>query len=63
MRSRVAMLFVVLALAMGGCVRIDIGDTVPTLGEELIDLQNAKDLGALTEEELASLRRMVLARY
>ena len=61
MKSRVIVLL--LLMALGGCVRIDIGDTVPTLGEELMSLERARAAGIVTEEELSSLRLAVLARY
>ena len=51
-----------LTMLMGGCVRVDIGDTVPTVGEELIQLEQARQLGALSEEEFRQLRLAVVSR-
>lgn len=42
-------------LLLGGCVRVDIGDHLPTLGEQIIDLYKAKELGAISEAEFRRL--------
>lgn len=42
-------------LFLGGCVRVDIGDRLPTLGEQIIDLYKAKEVGAISEAEFKRL--------
>ena len=44
-------LILLVAVLATGCVRVDIGDNLPTLGEQLQDLDNAKELGLVDEEE------------
>lgn len=62
MKSRRLFLAAALAVLMTGCVRVDVGDNLPTVGEELVDLQQAHALGAVSEEEFRNLRRAILAR-
>jgi len=64
MKSRrlLLLLFLTGAVLTTGCVRVDVGDEMPTIGEELVELQQAKHLGAITDEEFKRLRKAVLAR-
>ncbi len=52
----------VLLMALPGCVKIDIGDKVTeaNIGEELISLSEARELGVLTELEFRQLRRKLI---
>ncbi len=52
-----------LILLTQSCIKVNTGTTVPTLGEELIDLGKAKQLGELTDQEFRELRRKVLASF
>lgn len=58
----VALLFVVL---LNGCIAIGTGpksqQTIATLGQQLIDLQNAKNAGAITDAEYQSQKTKLLA--
>lgn len=50
------------ALALGGCVRIDIGGThEPTIGRQLMDLQAAKASGAIDGKAFERLQHRLLA--
>lgn len=54
---------VVSVLSLGGCV---VGNDTrvyrPTLGQQLIDLQKARDAGAMTEVEYATERSKLLSK-
>lgn len=56
---------VLTALFTSGCV-VGIGDgkgsPTPTVGQELIDLQKARDAGAITGEEYSAGKQRLLAR-
>lgn len=52
-----------LVLLMQSCIKVNTGTTVPTLGEQLIDLGRAKQLGELSDKEFAELRRKALASF
>lgn len=52
-----------LVLLAQSCIKVDTSTKAPTLGAELIDLSKAKQLGELTDEEFAVLRRKVLASF
>lgn len=43
-----------------GCVRVDVGEHAPSLGRQLIDLYEARELGAITEAEFEDLRRRLV---
>lgn len=60
MKSRLTIILAVLFVS--GCVRVDVGETLPTIGEELVELENARQLGAVTEEEFKKVRRAILTR-
>lgn len=61
MNSRSIGLVVLLAISvLTGCVRVDTGTSAPTLGEQLVDLARAKDLGLLSDEEFSRLKRELL---
>ncbi len=62
MKYRVWALIILACLATSGCVRIDIGDDLPSIGEQLIDLEQARHLDAISDEEFKRLRRAILAR-
>ena len=53
-----------LILALGGCV---VGNSAkvyrPTIGQELIDLNRAKEDGAITEPEYTRCRDDILKKY
>ena len=55
-------LILLVAVLATGCVRVDIGDNLPTLGEQLQDLDNAKELGLVDEEEFRKLRKQLITR-
>lgn len=59
---RIGLLVIFIALVACGCVRVDIGDAVreATIGQQLIDLDKARRAGAITETELAELRKGVI---
>lgn len=54
---------VVSVMSLGGCV---VGNDTrvyrPTLGQQLIDLQKARDAGAMTEAEYATERSKLLSK-
>lgn len=57
MKCRTRMLIAMVALVvLSGCVRVDIGDSKPTLGEQIMDLYQAKQAGVISEAEFKSLR-------
>ena len=60
--SIVAMSFIVL---LNGCIAIGTGpksqQTNATLGQQLIDLQNAKNVGAITDAEYQAQKAKLLA--
>ena len=59
----VALSSLVSILSLGGCV---VGNDTrvyrPTLGQQLIDLQKARDAGAMTEVEYATERSELLSK-
>lgn len=59
----VALSSLVSILSLGGCV---VGNDTrvyrPTLGQQLIDLQKARDAGAMTEVEYATERSKLLSK-
>lgn len=60
MKSRLVITLLVLA-SLVGCVRIDIGgEQTPTLGDQLMDLYEAKRAGVISEVEFDALRRELL---
>ena len=48
---------------MQGCIRVDTGTTVPTIGDQIIDLARAKQSGLISEEEFRQLKRKALASF
>jgi len=50
------LLLLALTLNLSGCVRVDTGSPVPTLGEQIMDLAKAHERGAISQEEFARLR-------
>lgn len=61
---RVGLLLISIVLIACGCVRIDIGDAVEqkSVGQQLIDLDKAHRAGAITEAELAELRKGLIEK-
>ena len=57
MKSRVIVLLGVMLLS--SCVRVDVGDNRPTLGDELRDLARARDAGTITDAEFAKVKRLL----
>jgi hypothetical protein len=55
---------VISALPVTGCIAIGGGDTSnsPTLGQQLIDLQKAKDAGAITPEQYEAKRAEMMRK-
>jgi hypothetical protein len=47
----------IILLALGGCVRVDIGDNLPTVGEQLMDLYDAH---ASNDAEFKKMKARVL---
>jgi hypothetical protein len=68
MKTRSVFALLVLALALplfGGCIAVEShqpGRTNPTVGQQLIDLQKARDSGAMSETEYQQQRAKVLAK-
>jgi hypothetical protein len=50
------LLLLALALNLSGCVRVDTGSPVPTLGEQILDLAKARERGVISDDEFARLR-------
>jgi hypothetical protein len=50
------LLLLALTLNLSGCVRVDTGSPVPTLGEQLLDLAKARERGVISDDEFARLR-------
>ena len=50
-------------LSLVGCVRIETGSVAPIIGKQAIDLVNAKELGAISEEEFRKARLRLLAAF
>ena len=55
-------LFVAAFVALSGCVRIDIGDRKPTLGEEIRELAALRSSGVVSDEEHDKLRKQVIRK-
>lgn len=50
------------AIVLSGCVSMDLKYTrTTTIGQELLDLQKAKEAGLLTDEEFCNKKKQVLA--
>jgi hypothetical protein len=63
--SRIALGLVLLAATLSGCA-IGSGKTEmtkPTLGQELIELKNAKDSGAISEQEYEEMKKKLKKSY
>jgi len=61
MKSRIRLLVLaIVTVSMVGCVRIDIGDSKPTLGDQLVDLYAAKKSGVITDAEFENLRDQII---
>lgn len=64
-RNGLIRMLVLMCLASGltSCIKVDTGSNGPTMGAELIDLARANELGKISDEEFAALRRKVLASF
>ena len=62
MKSKI-LLFVMVILLTSGCVRVDLGETMPTIGEQILDLTDAYENGVISEDEFKRLRRKVLRNF
>ena len=58
MKFKIILLLVVLCT---GCVRVDTGDVIPTLGEQIMDLAKARESGVISDEEFRSMKRRLFA--
>jgi hypothetical protein len=62
-----ALLVLVLITSMVSCMAIGTGgkkvNNNPTLGQELIDLKNAKDEGAVSQQEYEELKKKLKDAY
>jgi len=64
MKSKLKLLLVVLLIqSTSACIQIDTSTTTPTIGDQIVDLVKAKNLGAISEEEYERLRSMALASF
>ena len=66
MKSISAILIIVVLFSLSSCIGVDGGehrDIQTTLGEELMDLQDARDCGAISEEEYSDLKAKLKSRY
>ena len=59
---KIALIAVVL-LSMSACIRVDTSTKEPTIGDQIIDLVKAKQMGVISEQEFKRLRSMALARF
>ena len=48
--------------SMSGCVRVELGEQRPTLGEEIRDLVEAREDGYLDDDEYMTLKHKLLRR-
>jgi hypothetical protein len=65
MKPVLALVLLALPLLSGGCIAIGNRgnpNITPTVGQQLIDLQKAKDAGALNEAEFQAQRDKVLGK-
>ena len=60
MNSRFGFLGLLIVLCLSGCVRVDIGEHAPTIGEQLMDLYQAHEIGAVTDAEFARIRNELI---
>ncbi|MBL4679480.1 MAG: hypothetical protein JKY88_02005 [Pseudomonadales bacterium] len=64
MKSRIKIILMILLIqGASACVRVDTGTNMPTIGDQIIDLVKAKNMGVITEEEFKQLRGMALASF
>jgi len=61
------LLVIVLLITMVSCIAVGSGgkkvENKPTLGQQLIDLKNARDEGAVSNQEYADLREKLKKSY
>ena len=58
MKSRI--LVVLLVCAISACVRIDIGDNIPTIGRQIADLTEAYESGLISSDEFRDMKRKIM---
>jgi hypothetical protein len=68
MKKAISVLLVIAVMtSMVSCMAIGTGgkkvDNRPTLGQELIDLQKAKDEGAISQQEYEELKKKLKESY
>jgi hypothetical protein len=47
---------------LGGCIAVGGNTSTPSKGQELVDLKNALDRGAITQAEYDSTKAQILSR-
>ena len=62
-RTVLLVLMVLAVLLNTGCVRVETGDSRPTIGEQIVDLVKAREIGAISEEEFHQMRRRVMSTF
>ena len=58
-----AVLIAFVVSTMSACIQVDTSTKEPTIGDQIIDLVKAKNLGAISEQEFKQLRNMALAKF
>ena len=58
-----SMAILLVLFSVTSCVRVETGNVMPTMGEQVIDLVKAKEIGAITEEEFKKARLRLLAAF
>ncbi len=56
----VVLLVSMLTILLGGCVRVDMSESEPSLGEQLRELTTLYDQGFITKNEFVSLRQELI---
>ncbi|MGB9439898.1 MAG: hypothetical protein WCB15_18260 [Desulfobacterales bacterium] len=66
-KTIVFLLVIALLITMVSCIAVGSGgkkvENQPTLGQQLIDLKNARDEGAVSNQEYADLREKLKKSY
>ena len=66
-KTIVFLLVIALLITMVSCIAVGSGgkkvENKPTLGQQLIDLKNARDEGAVSNQEYADLREKLKKSY
>lgn len=53
-------LMLLLILSNVACVRVDTGSTLPTFGEQILDLVEVYEIGLISDAEFQILRRALI---